>query len=217
MSPLPQRKKSADEIARLRESLGISGEAPPPPDFANEIPPPPPGKPPAQTAEPAPPTELPAPPPAAAAEEEALPAAPIRPVRSLRKSERAPAAPRPRPTASPAAPIPARRRSQDDLNEIRRREALALLNAPRPPVPLGAHPALITAGYLVALIGAFLAYRWLPFPWVAACQALALSTASFIFFKRTHSRHHAAFIAVLAIFILIFAALQYFPQLQYAP
>ncbi|MBB5352025.1 hypothetical protein HNR46_002266 [Haloferula luteola] len=41
MSALPERRKSAEELAKLRASLGIDGDAPPPPDLKHQAPPPP--------------------------------------------------------------------------------------------------------------------------------------------------------------------------------
>ena len=39
--------------------------------------------------------------------------------------------------------------------------------------------------------------------------------AAFIYFKKPLSRHHAAFIGVMALFVIVFGALYYFPQLRH--
>ncbi len=216
MSPLPQRKKSAEELAKLREDLGIPDQAPPPPDLANRLPPVPP-----LAGEKAPAKEKKDPLPAGPAletGEEPSPAISPKPVRSLRKSERLPSGTRP-PTRKPDSALPVKRHSGEDLDEIRRREALARLSQPQPPpfIALLAHPAIPAAGYVFALIGAVCAWRDLPIAWMLAFEILALAIAAFIFLKKTLSRHHAGFIAILAVFIVIFSVLHYFPQLQNAP
>ncbi len=227
MSPLPQRKKSAEEIAKLREELGIGGEAPPPPDFKHETPPAPPAKADRAKQVPDPMPDLrspeiadsePHPPPAGPDERTAARPQP-KPVRSLKKAERLPVEQRPKSSESKASKIPFKRRSEEDINELRRREALSRMSQPQTPLfaPLLAHPAILGAGYLLAITGGLFAWRDLHFAWMATSETIALAVAAFIFFKKTLSRHHAGFIAILAIFISIFAALHYFPPLQNAP
>ena len=240
MSLLPQRKKSPEEIARLRESFGVPSDAASP---ENPAPPPaeetlvphthqadvvhesapaalapmpgpramhslkrserPPGPP--ATTEPDP-----APPPAATARLEP------KPVRSLKKSEQAPAAPRPE--TDERGKIPYRRHSDAELQEIRRREALATLNTAAPdPKLFPAHPALIAPGYLLAAAGAAcFVFDDYPLAATAGCVAAALLCAAAILLKRPLSRHHAAFIFIIALFVVVFGALHYFPQLRHA-
>ena len=265
MSLLPQRKKSAEEIAKLRESLGIPGS----PAATDEMP----------TLEPSAANEvidtiipdsheamLVHPP-------EAIPLAPIpapvhqpgpKPVHSLKRSERMPVLPidealevseespavqsalptpipasprRPKPVRSlkkseqtqlpavplvvdptPSSKIPFHRHSDDEINEIRRREALALLNAQVPnPRLAAAHFSLLIPGYLLAVAGASCFYFYgFPLAATSGCAGTALAIAAFIFLRRPISRHHAAFIAVIALFVIVFGALHYFPQLRHA-
>ncbi len=254
MSFLPQRKKSAGEIAKLRASLGIPGipaggddtaapahaaavfhepadtivpahheaivvhspEAPPSASLPAPVLHGP--KPihslkrseriPALSIEEPPPAERPAPP-------------PRRPksVRSLRKSERIVVQ-----TTKDAAEIPvdsrlpAQRHSDRELNELRRREALAMLTpAAVNPQPTAAHPAVLVPGYLfaAAAAGCFYFYQ-LPLSATAGCAAAALLIAAFIFQFRPLSRHHAAFIAAITLLVIVFGALHYFPQLWHA-
>lgn len=243
MSLLPQRKKSAEEIAKLRESFGIPGISP------------------AETTAPA--TEaqpvdalVPAHHQATVVHEaepvaagpsfahqgpkhvhsfkrsERIPDLPVadpqpapdlqpqvtKLVRSLKKSEQGPVAP-PSPTDFFAnTKLPVHRHSDQELNEIRRREALAMLSAAKPdPKLAAAHPALLAPGYLLALTGTscFFFYEF-PFAATAVCSAAALFIAAYVFLRRPVSRHHAAFIAVIAFFVIIFATLHYFPHLQHA-
>ncbi len=274
---LPQRKKSAEEIAKLRESLGIPGQ------------PPGEGPPPAETTapepeEPAAPEEKPEPVakeiPAAKEEPEArkeaaapvpkveaatptlepLPVAdtpPPRVVRSLKRSERIPVLPvededdegTPRQEAAvsgktvlpalqvsrtvrslkkseqgpielhepPAdSKLPQHRHSDREIGEIRRREALAAVTTQAPPKPMVAHLAMIIPGYLAAIAGGVcFHYYELSIGVTATCVAIALLVAAFIFIKRPLSRHHAAFISVMTLFVIVFGALYYFPQLQH--
>ena len=255
MSLLPQRKKSAEEIAQLRESLGIGGPtpdatespaaetapapevqySPPEPAIPQETPPAlaPPGKEPAKPVhslkrservpvlpvqesgppphavhppEPAP-DPLPAPAPAVATH------AP-RTVKSLRKSEQGPLPPLQPP--APDSPLPYHRHCDAELNEIRRREALSLLAPAAHPQSLVAHRVLIVPGYLFAIAGAvsFLVYD-AEIAITAACVAVAVMIAGFIFHKKPLSRHHAAFIGVISLFVIVFGALHYFPQLRH--
>lgn len=280
---LPQRKKTAEEIAKLRESLGIGGfpAAEPP---AGENAPVPAAEPvtvpvaaPAPVAEPAlavpaaqiapqvPAAEFPfriAPVSPAVVESpknpdpvslpvmevrepkavnplkssEPAPVLPVVPkapagvpilpqasppatkapkiVRSLKKSEQ-------RPLAAVHAPpkdssLPIHRHSDQELGEIRRREMLAhSINAAPPPV-LEAHPVLYAPGYLL-ILGSAVGIRFYDVDRMipAACVVLALCVATFIFVKKPLSRHHAAFIAVMSLFVVVFGALHYFPQLQH--
>jgi hypothetical protein len=220
MSLLPQRKKSAEEIAQLRESFGLPGASPPEvnPPVQREI-----------RSAPAPQSTPDAVPPIAAQQQPVILAPsnnslpqPIdlpeprepKPVKSLRKSEQK-IPPRARPSSEIAnSKIPVRRRSDQELNEFRRREALSNL-APKPnPQSLVAHLAIIIPAYLfvfASVIGCF-GYdieMWI----VASLLAVALVIAAFIFVKKPLSRYHAAFIAVSSLFVIIFGTFHYFPHL----
>lgn len=112
--------------------------------------------------------------------------------------------------------LPIHRHSDKELGEIRRREMLTHTMAATPPPVLGAHPVLYTPGYLLVLGSAAGIYFYdVPMLVPAICVVLALCIATFIFIKKTLSRHHAAFIAVIALFVIVFGALHYFPQLQH--
>lgn len=250
MSLLPQRKKTPEEIAKLRENLGVPALPADEPDAAAlppvealvpthhqativeaaveaaEIPhiepapaPDPHGpKPvhsfkrsehtPSQTADKSP-AESPTPEPAASS---------TKPVRSLRKSEQVPVlAPAPA-SPGPDSKIPFHRHSDAEIAEIRRRDALAMMNAQVPnPKLAAAHPALLIPGYLLAIAGAscFFFYQ-IPMAATAGCSATALLISAFISLRRPISRHHAGFIAIIALFVLVFGVLHFFPQLRHA-
>lgn len=246
MSLLPQRKKSPEEIARLRESLGIH----PLPEGGNEAPsaasldtivpthheatvvhhpstPEPEAPPTPAPHEPKPVHSLkrserpPTPPDEEAAEIASPPPAPVphlpKPVRSLRKSEQTPILTTVPAEAPSESRIPAHRHSDKELNEMRRREALAMMTPVANPKLAVAHPALLIPGYLLAVAGSacFFFYEF-PMPATAGCAAVALLIAAFVFLRRPISRHHAAFIAVIALLVLVFGALHYFPLLRHA-
>jgi hypothetical protein len=183
MSSLPQRKKTAEEIAQLRENLGISS--------------------PAAAAAPAEP--------AIPAREEAS-AKPL--VRIFEPTVEV------QPVARDAVSgLPLRRRSAEQIEEMRRRELLAPQEPPAlHPKFVSAHPALISAGYLFAAGSAgCLFLRQLAWLAAALCIAIALCIALSIFLRCPVSTHHAGFIAIIATLVLVFGSLHLFPQLHHAP
>jgi hypothetical protein len=140
-----------------------------------------------------------------------------KPIRSLRKSEQAPPPAGSQPEPPPDSKLPHHRHSEKEIQEIRRREALALMNAAPNPLLFPAHPALIIPGYVTALAAAAGAYFYEFHISLTVILILAsFGFSLFIFLKKPISRHHAAFIAVLSLFVLVFAALYYFPQLRHA-
>ncbi|WAC19316.1 hypothetical protein OVA24_18985 [Luteolibacter sp. SL250] len=234
MSNLPKRKKTPEEIAKLRESMGLcDGPAPliPPPPAAPEAaapaPPapadlPPPQAPPAVAPQPILPTAS-HPAPEMPAAEPRTPAEPKQ-VRSLRKSERGPApAARAQPVPSDSATVlPSQRRTDFEINQLRRTQAFSV----QPPVshliPQAVHPFMAGLGYLCVFVAAVLPFidhfftdisRYIP---GTLCLA-GLAISVFILLKKKRSLHHAGFISAIAIFTLIFGALYYFPHLRNAP
>jgi hypothetical protein len=271
---LPERKKSAAEIARLRESLGVpaasagegGGSAPTPGDAAAPVdtivpashqatvvhtpetvplspqPEPDPGEPAKpvhslKRSERRPPPQNPpaqsgdgtggpgrfsgANPDSVSPQPRSMPDYPrpgrSKPIRSLRKSEQAPPAAGSQPEPPPDSKLPHHRHSDKEIQEIRRREALALMNSAPNPLLFPAHPALIIPGYVTAL-GAAVGFYFYEFHLLLTVALIlaSLGFAAYIFLKKPISRHHAAFIAVLSLFVLVFAALHYFPQLRHA-
>ncbi|MEX1048931.1 MAG: hypothetical protein WED15_05355 [Akkermansiaceae bacterium] len=226
MSLLPQRKKSAEEIAKLRGELGIPVQAP----VAEEAPVHAAQKPaavPAPAPEPKqfhsfkksewipePPADEPEPP--AAPVLDSLPGHATKPVRSLRKSEQVPLPVAP-PEPAPDSKLPIQRRSAEEIMRIRRQETISMQTTPMVhPKLIAAHPAWILPGYLLPLIGAVsFYYYYQPIYVPAACVAASLIVATWIFLKKPMSRHHAAFISVVALLVIAFGALHYFPQLRH--
>jgi hypothetical protein len=211
MSLLPQQKKSAEEIAKLRETHGVHE-----PSSALETSQPESEK--SDAPGPLQPLRRSEQKPMLAREgDAAVPAiirAPREPkrVRSLRKSEQIPLSPVPLP--SPDSTLPTYRHSEKQIQQLRLHESFA---APASHLlTLKAHPILIIPGYLFA-IAAAVGYHFydLQIAVTASSVAGALLFAIFIYFRKPLSLHHAAFIAVMSLFVIVFGALHYFPQLRH--
>ena len=129
--------------------------------------------------------------------------------------------------------LPVHRHSDAELAEVRRRDALAVMSQDAYQLPEAAHPALLAVGYGLAIGGAaapilldgfsrLTASYTLGMAWgsgyhlLTGCTLAALPVAAFICLRKSLSRHHAAFIAVIVFFALVFAVLHYFPQLRNA-
>lgn len=213
MSLLPQHKKSVGEIAKLRESLGIHD-----PSSAAETPPPPAEK--SHSPKPVHSLKRSERTPVLAVEadvpEPAVIHEPREPkqVRSLRKSEQVPLSPVHLP--APDSTLPHHRHSDEEIQQIRRQESLAALAPATRLLVQKAHPVIVIPGYLFATASA-IGYHFydLQIAVTLACVVIALLFAAFIYLKKPLSLHHAAFIAVMSLFVIVFGALYYFPQLRH--
>lgn len=241
MSLLPQRKKSAEEIAKLRETFGIPGAAAASEDVSPASPAPE-GiiESPVEKAEAPVPAEttLPAmavaPPPkpvkslrrserspvlpAADAIQPAILSTPhsAKPVRSLRKTEQVPLAATDHHTPPADSTLPFHRHSDEEMDKIRLQAAISRQAAPVLFADQIAHFALLIPAYLLA-IGGGVCFHFYEFPIgaTAGCAGAALLIAIYIFLKKPLSRHHAAFLSVIVMFVIVFGALYYFPQLRH--
>jgi len=235
---LPQRRKSAEEIAKLRESLGIPGEEQEETGETDAAIEPPTAE--ASSADATEETKVVSPaaspaPQRAEQEEQAQRApSPARKVRSLKKSEQKPAELSQVETKNG---IPVRRHDERELMEIRRIQAtppdksiayIQHLAAPWPLVVLGYHFPLVGAasGLFATLSPRItepdLQYQWLidlsRAPWLekvgfgvlVACCAIGLLFAGWFALKKPRSRHHAGFIVILAVLIAVFGIIHQF-------
>lgn len=192
MSLLPQRKKTAEEIASLRESFGLPGT----PTAA------------AQDTAPAEntvlsPTTLPVP----VSSPVSLP--PAKAVRSLRKSERSPSS-TPR-TISTSTKLPPPR--SGTLPKPLPTAPPMVAPKPHPHLQVAPLPIIAAGYFFIALSVVGTAFFDFALPLTAATVTLATGIAAFIIFKKPLSRHHGAFIAIMAFFIIVFGTFHYFPQL----
>lgn len=242
MSLLPQRKKSAEEIAQLRETLGIPvipEDLSTAQELVDKIVP---TTHQADLVHPEEPVRI-APPSEERGSQEAgsshsfkhsikispasmldlvddvpdsspPPAQSLKRVRSLRKSEQAPIPPPKKLPVSAESLLPFHRHSDKELADLRHREVLSHLKPVAAPNLSVAHTVLLVPGYLASVIGAvgFLYYEF-QMEVTAGCLGFALLLAMIIFIRNPYSRHHSAFIAIAAVFTAVFALLHYFPQL----
>lgn len=232
MNPLPQRKKSADEIAKLREAMGIPAERPiagdsvrQEPDSAstlNEQPLPEfhaATAPPAEAARPVRSLKRSERTSAVLAEVEDTPKTQPQTgkiVRSLRKSEQVPIVLVENHTPPAHSDLPVHRHSEEELARIRRQGMIQMQGAAVVPVSQVAHLAVVIPGYFFALAGAVSFYFYnLSISLTAGAALLAAAIAGYIFVKKPFSRYHAAFIAAIVLLVIVFGALHYFPQLRH--
>lgn len=120
------------------------------------------------------------------------------------------------PTLDPITGLPSQRRSNDELDRIRRRgifEAQEQISRR----PLRRERTWVVAiGYLFAMSATIPVYHNLPIIMPLAIAMLSLAFGAFLFFLRPYSKHHGAFIGIVVLFVLTYTALQYFPQLRHA-
>ncbi|KAB2640896.1 MAG: hypothetical protein DVB25_03390 [Verrucomicrobia bacterium] len=228
MNPLPLRKKSPEELAKLRQTFGIlpSPPAAQTPDERPSLA----SAPKRMGALPLPSAKIPA--------DVAAPQRQLRPPsRSFKRSEHRPKleADTPSLTATDAtpSPLPLRRHSAQELAHARRHDALAVISRGAYQLPTAAHPVLLVCGYLLACGGAAaptlldglsrltgsytLAMAWSQgYHLLTACTLAALVVAAVIYARNSLSRHHAAFIAIIVFFALVFSVIHYFSQLRHA-
>ena len=154
-----------------------------------------------------------------------------KPLRSLKQSAPAAAPVPPLPAAD--SKLPVHRHSEQELAEARRRDALAVMAQGAYQLPGAAHPVLLAIGYVLAIGGAAaptlldglsrltgsftlgLAFSH-GYDLLVGGSLAALPIAGFVLVRKSLSRHHAAFIASIAFFALVFAAIHFIPQLRHA-
>ncbi len=206
---LPQRRKSAEEIAKLRESMGVPGarEEPEAPQEQSSL------------------FEVPE-------GEELPPLPPPKPVRSLRKSEREPVERKaPVRAAASGAPIPVRKHNDRELTALRMQTAAPPDQSIQYIQHLAAPKLLTFSAYALCIAGGVTGWlaKWMPgltpgsFPmdWIedlsrhpalpkaglilmiAFCAA-ALAVSGWIAWRKPRSRHHAGFVTILTVLVLAF-------------
>jgi hypothetical protein len=137
-------------------------------------------------------------------------------VHSFKKSEMEPCTPADIHIPPANSKLPGHRHDDRELKEIRRYSAIDMQATAHRYTRMKAHFALVIFGYLLAIgSGAVIYFYESPMRITAGGEAFALLIAAFILIKKPLSRHHAAFIAVIAFFVIVFGALHYFPQFQH--
>jgi hypothetical protein len=221
MSLLPQRKKSAEEIAELRGNLGIPGQSPADDTAAfADVPPLPKIDADAFDLKK---VELPvedfsfvptlAVDPSIENEPavEAVPAPPIEPVAAKLVVEQL------KVELESDEKIPNRKRSTDEIERLRLQIAFAQVEQVYDPRLRKAHPLLVALGYIPVLIGASIGYFYAqPIPVTAPFVGISMLVALYVLIRKPISRHHAGFIFAICFLAIAFGILHYFPQLQHA-
>lgn len=211
---IPEKKKTAEEIAALREGLGIHIAISEPEPTTTE---PTTSVPQEARAEisPVSPTAIaesiihldPQLPPGRSQIIEA------KLVHSLRKRE-LPLAPAPASTQRTELPIA--RHDRRDITEIRRREALAA--SQQTGIDPIAHlrsqiasPFIYGPGYFLAIAAAFTAYKSFHYITPAGLLAIASLIMIFIALRKPRSRHHSALLFIVVFLTLVFGSIHYAP------
>lgn len=109
--------------------------------------------------------------------------------------------------------LPERKRSKQELEELRMRNALAF----RPLLQGGAitvaHPFLLTLGYVSCMAGSALALTGMIRPGMVGA-ILGLLLSFFIFWKKPGSRHHAAIFLIISLLVLVFGTVYEVKQFE---
>jgi hypothetical protein len=202
---IPDRKKTPEELAALREAFGfIQNLATPTPTPADQPKTPVFEKVIGQAMRPTPPP---------------APSSPVvrkpkkKRIHSLRRVE------------LPLAPgykiqnqtqIPKTRHTPEDIAEIRKRETLANLsaNALNPIArleKLTAHPVLLTLTYLTAFLAIYAAWQAVFFITPISLIFVSGLLTAYIFWRKKRSRHHAAILIIILVMTLVFGGIHYAP------
>lgn len=210
---IPGKKKTPEEIAALREELGVHA----PPVGTALVP-----------EMPAPPKKPPAPPQAPKVKGERVVHLNSTSPTTVPASIQSHSLRRHDPPLAPASPstqkthLPKHRNDPRDIAQIRKREALAQLQVP------GADPAahirkqiaspfLYAPGYLLAIAAAVVAFKGAHHITPMVLLALALAITLYIAIRKPRSRHHAALIFILIFLTAAFGGLHYAPLFKHGP
>lgn len=144
----------------------------------------------------------------------------IKPAHSLRKHD-LPLSPATEPRNRTA--LPKRRHDSSDIAKIRKREALSTTQLKRRSDPAAhirkqiASPFLYIPGYLLTLAAVVTAYKRVHYITPAGLIVLATLIMVFIVWRKPRSRHHAALLFIAVFLTLVFGALHYAPLFQNGP
>jgi hypothetical protein len=128
----------------------------------------------------------------------------------------------PAPIVNRNTALPSQRTDQNDLTQIRKREALAKLSHPSSdPVAflrkqIASRP-LLGLTYLLAIAAPVTIFLKYPYFVPAPLLALASLLVIFIAWKKPRSRHHAALIFIIIFLSLVFGGLHYAPLFYVSP
>jgi hypothetical protein len=218
---IPEKKKTPEEIAALREGLGIPDAPVEAAQKPESSPTPEPDPEPPASPDPTPDAQGDSPQsdePVIHLDVPSLPVtSPKQQSHSLRKHE-TPLAPAPPVTKK--TDLPTHRHDPRDIAQIRKREALAQLQQPGmdPAIHLRkqtAHPVLYIPGYLLAIAAGAVAYQRVHHITPIVLLALTLAITLYIFIRKPRSRHHAALIFILIFLTAVFGGIHYAPLFKH--
>lgn len=113
--------------------------------------------------------------------------------------------------------IPNRKHSPSEIDRLRRQGALAQVEQVFDPRLQKAQPFLVALGYIPVIIGASIAWFYeQPIIVTAPFVGFSMLVALYVFLRKPISRHHAGFIFAICFLAIAFGILHYFPQLQHA-
>lgn len=190
MAELPQSRKSAEEIAQLRERMGAGAAVPAP--LAQSKPDPTPE----DASEVVPHVD----------DDTPIPAPQSKYVRTLRKSQAGWTY-----VATPPSEreswLPTQRRGVKSLEALRLHHVINLQPPEMLPhfVEQRAHRGMVALGYFMALAASGATI----FTHIYPLAVLAIPVPVWIFLRRKFSRHHAAFMFTLAVLVLLFGILYF--------
>lgn len=109
--------------------------------------------------------------------------------------------------------IPEKKHDDEELRELRTRNAFAV----RPPVQelknQALHPFFLSVVYLLCAVSVGLVIYMISMP-ALICAGVALLSALLIFWKKPRSRHHAAFMVIISLLVLVFGSVYYNAQFE---
>jgi cell division protein FtsW (lipid II flippase) len=124
------------------------------------------------------------------------------------------------------AQLPEKRHNRRELQEMRNRNAFAV----RPPVQQLQNQALakpvlgffyllafVAAGFVVYSFSSYVPVLELYFKAGFACAIAVMLMAVFIFWRKPRSRHHAAFLLIISLLVLVFGSVYYSEQFEQKP
>jgi len=122
----------------------------------------------------------------------------------------------PEPAIDPITGLPVHRHSDEELERIRLRGMFETQDHALRLPARRERTWIVIGGYLFAMSAAVPVYHNLPMILPSTIALLSLAFGAYLFFLRPYSKHHGAFIGIVVLFVLTYAALQYFPQLRHA-
>lgn len=109
--------------------------------------------------------------------------------------------------------IPTQKKNDEELDELRRRNAFAV----RPPIQhimsLKLNPLLTSVIYIILVASVVLVFMQI-YILALCCAGASLLMALFIFRKKPRSSHHACIITIISLLVLAFGSVYYLEQFE---